>query len=151
VVSIEGDPAFTESIYKKIFQKNGPRNILPLTMDLANPSPAMGWDSRERPSLMDRGPADLLLALALVHHLVFSYCIPLSMVAQWFSKIANFVLVEFVPQKDPMVKKLLANRHDEHHPYSLEVFTSSFEKFFVPLDSKGLQNGRTLFLYKRKK
>ena len=151
VVSIEGDPACTESLYKKIIQKNGPRNILPLTMDLANPSPALGWDSRERSSLMDRGPADLLLALALVHHLVFSCCIPLSMVAQWFSKITNFVLVEFVPHTDPMVNKLLANRNGEHHPYNLEVFTSSFEKIFVLIDSKSLQNGRTLFLYKRKK
>ena len=119
-------------------------------MDLANPSPGLGWDSRERLSLMDRGPADLLLALALVHHLVFSCCIPLSMVAQWFSKIANSVLVEFVPPTDLMVKKLLANRNGEHHPYSLEVFTSSFEKFFIFIDSKSLQNGRTLFLYKRK-
>jgi hypothetical protein len=150
VVSIEGDPACTESIYKKIFQENGPRNILPLTMDLVNPSPALGWDSKERSSLMDRGPADLLLALALVHHLVFSGCIPLSKVAQWFSKITNSVLVEFVPPTDPMVKKLLANRNGEHHPYSLEVFISSFEKFFVFIDNKNLQNGRTLFLYKRK-
>ncbi len=150
VVSIEGDPACTEFLYKKIFQKNESRNILPLTMDLANPSPGLGWDSRERSSLMDRGPADLLLALALVHHLVFSCCIPLSMVAQWFSKITNFVLVEFVPHTDPMVKKLLANRNDEHHPYSLDVFTSSFDKYFEFIDSKTLKNRRTLFLLRRK-
>jgi hypothetical protein len=72
------------------------------------------------------------------------------MVAQWFSKITNSVLVEFVPPTDPMVKKLLANRNGEHHPYSLEAFTSSFEKFYVFIDSNNLQNGRTLFLYKRK-
>ena len=60
------------------------------------------------------------------------------MIAEWFAEMANHVLVEFVPPTDPMVKKLLANRNGEHHPYSLDVFTSSFDKYFEFLDSKTL-------------
>ncbi len=151
VVSVEGDPACTEFLYKKAFDVHGIRNILPLTMDLANPTPRLGWDSKERLSLKDRGPADLILSLALVHHLVFSCCVPVPMIAEWFAEMARYVLVEFVPPSDPMVKKMLANRNGEHHEYGLDVFTSSFEKFFEFEDQKTLQNGRVLFLYKRKK
>ncbi|MBE9570564.1 MAG: hypothetical protein IMF11_08050, partial [Proteobacteria bacterium] len=72
--------------------------------------------------LVDRWPADLVLALALIHHLVFSCCVPLSLIAEWFASLADHVLVEFVPPADPMVQKLLRNRGDEHLPYNLEVF-----------------------------
>jgi len=149
VVSIDGDPACTEYLYQKISGANGTKRILPLTMDLANPSPGLGWDGNERSSLRDRGPADLLLALALIHHLVFSCCVPLSLIAEWFAGLANHVLVEFIPPSDPMVQKLLRNRGDEHLPYNLEVFNSSFGKSFEFIDKTLLPNGRTLFLCKR--
>lgn len=151
VVSVDGDPACTEFLYQKLSQKNRIRGILPLTMDLANPSPSLGWDSRERLSLRDRGPADLVLALALIHHLVLSCGVPLYQIAKWFSNITNHVLVEFIPPSDPMVQKLLRNRGDEHLPYNLEIFQSSFGKVFDFFDQKKLQNGRILFLCRRKK
>ena len=145
-----GDPAYTEYLYQRVSGTNGTRGILPLTMDLANPSPGLGWDSNERLSLRDRGPADLILALVLIHHLVFSCCAPLSLIAEWFVGLANHVLVEFVPPTDPMVQKLAMNRGDEHLPYNLEVFNLSFEKPFEFIDKTVLPNGRTLFLCKRR-
>ena len=150
VVSIDGDPACTEFLYQKLFQENGMKRILPLTMDMANPSPGLGWDSRERLSLRDRGPADLILALALIHHLVFSCCVPLYLIAEWFGSLANNLLVEFVPTTDPMVQKLLRNRGDEHLPYNLEAFQSNFGMFFDFVDQIVLNNGRALFLCKRR-
>lgn len=150
VVSMDGDAACTEHLYQRISRESGPKGILPLTMDLANPSPGLGWNSRERLSLCDRGPADLVLALALIHHLVFSCCVPLSLIAEWFAGLTNHVLVEFVPPADPMVKKLLKNRGDEHLPYTFEVFQSSFGRFFNFIDENMLPNGRTLFLCKRR-
>ena len=150
VMSIDGDPACTEHLYQRVSQESGLNGILPLTMDLANPSPGLGWDSNERLSLRDRGPADLVLALALIHHLVFSCCVPLSLTAEWFASLADHLLVEFVPPTDPMAQKLLRNRGDEHLPYNLEVFQSSFAKLFDFVDQTTLQNGRTLFLCKRR-
>ncbi len=150
VVSIDGDPACTERLYKKVSTDTTLRGVLPLTMDLANPSPGLGWRSQERFSLEDRGPADLVLALALVHHLVFSCCIPLSLIAEWFGSLGNHLLVEFVPPSDPMVKKLLANRGEEHLPYDLDVFRSGFQKIFDFVDQTDLQNGRLLFLCRRR-
>lgn len=150
VVSIDGDPACTEHLYIKTSRENEFKGILPLTMDLANPSPGLGWDSRERLSLMERGPTDLVLALALVHHLVFSCCVPLPLIAGWFARLGNHLVVEFIPPSDPMVKKLLKNRNNVHLPYDFEVFKSSFGKIFDFIDQTTLKNGRILFLCKRR-
>lgn len=148
VVSIDGDPACAEYLYEKCAGERGGKRILPLTMDLANPSPGLGWRGQERFSLEERGPADLVLALALIHHLVLSSCVPLSLVAEWLGSLGNHALVEFVPPSDPMVKKLLANRGEEHLPYDRDVFQSAFQKIFEFVDQTDLQNGRTLYLCK---
>jgi ribosomal protein L11 methylase PrmA len=151
VVSIDGDPACSEHLYQKLALENKSKGILPLTMDLANPSPGLGWDNRERLSLRDRGPVDLVLALALIHHLVFSSCVPLELIAEWLASLSHQLLVEFVPPTDPMVQKLLENRRDGHLPYDFEVFQSSFGNHFEVVDQTTLPNGRTLFLCHCKK
>jgi len=133
-VSIDGDPACIEYLYQRVSGENE----------------GLGWSSSERLSLHERGPADLVLALALIHHLVFSSCVPLPLIAEWFGSLANYLLVEFVPPTDPMVQKLLRNRGDEHLPYNLEVFQLSFGKIFDLVDHTILENGRTLFLYIRR-
>ena len=150
VVSIDGDPACTEHLFQKLSQERKIKAVLPLTMDLANPSPALGWNNSERFSLQDRGPADLVLGLALIHHLVLTSCVPLSLIAEWFGNLSKHLLVEFIPPTDPMVQKLLANRGNEHLPYNLDVFQTSFGEFFSFVDQTILNNGRTLFLCERK-
>jgi len=150
VVSIDSDPACTEHLYRRSQQLEGHQRILPLTMDIANPSPGLGWNSKERLSLIERGPADLTLALALIHHLVFSSCIPIMHVARWLADLSTYLLVEFVPPSDPMVRKLSENRRGEHLPYSFEMFQSTFERFFFFEDKITLQNGRLIYLCKRR-
>jgi len=149
VVSIDSDPACSESLYQRIAGKDGLKGILPLTMDLANPSPGLGWHGKERLNLSERGPADLVMALALIHHLVLSSCVPLELVAQWLSDLGKHLLIEFVPSKDPMVKKLLLHRNGDHLPYNLNAFKQCFGKYFQFEDEISLQNGRRLFLCRR--
>lgn len=150
VVSVDGDPACSEYLYQKVCREDSTKNILPLTMDLANPSPGLGWDSRERKSIKERGHADLLLALALIHHLVLSSYVPLAKIAEWFSCLGDHLLVEFIPPSDPMVQKLLRNRVEEALPYDFSAFQNAFRTVFDFLDRKDLGNGRSLFLCKRK-
>jgi hypothetical protein len=150
VVSIDGDPACTEFIYQKAVRQGGRGRLIPLTMDLANPSPGLGWRGRERPGLGDRGPADLVLALALVHHLVFTSGIPLMLIAEWLADLAEHSLVEFIPPSDPMVLSLLRARGDDHLPYNSDIFLSSFGKVFDMVAQIALKNGRQLFFYRRK-
>ena len=104
------------------------------------------------PKYIGTTPRTYFLRLVLqVHHLLFSCCVPLLRIAEWFANLTDHVLVEFVPTDDPMVQKLLKNRLDEHLPYNLEVFRSSFGEFFDFLDQTILNNGRTLFLCRRRK
>lgn len=100
-------------------------DLVPLVADLANPSPALGWAHSERPSLADRGPADLVLALALVHHLAIGNNVPLPDVLAQLSRLGRHLLVEWVPRTDRKVRTLLATREDVFDGYTDEGFAAA--------------------------
>lgn len=100
-------------------------DVLPLVLDLANPSPALGWAHAERPSLKDRGPADLVLALALVHHLAIGNNVPLPDVIGHLASLGRHLLVEWVPRTDSKVRVLLATRDDVFADYREDAFNQA--------------------------
>jgi hypothetical protein len=129
VVSFDIDPAAVEQNYRQMRdEKVG--NLLPLLLDLANPSPAIGWANRERDSLGARGPADMILALAVIHHLAISNNVPLPQLADFFADMGNWLVSEFVPKTDSQVKKLLASREDIFPEYTRDGFESAFRGRF---------------------
>lgn len=115
VVALEGDPAVVDGLYRRL-RADGERGILPLVMDLADPSPGGGWRGTERASLAARAEADAVLALAVIHHLAIGRNVPLAEVVDWlFGFVATAgprgrVVVEFVHPEDPMAQRLLANK-----------------------------------------
>lgn len=104
-VAWDGDAAAVERNYTQI-RKACEGNLLPLVQDFANPSPALGWANEERMSFVERGPADLVLALALIHHLVIGNSVPLDKVADFFAKCGEWLIIEFVGPPDPRVQQL---------------------------------------------
>jgi ribosomal protein L11 methylase PrmA len=128
-LSIDSDPGAVE-LNDRDSVKTGERLLLPLQIDLTNPSPALGWQNEERASLRERGPADALLALALVHHLAIANNVPLADIAAWFSRLTRWLILEFVPKEDSQVKRLLSFRadiFDDYHEAGLEkAFADSF-------------------------
>ena len=128
-MSFDIDPAAVEKNYREARSKKE-KNILPLLLDLTNPSPAMGWSNEERTSLISRGPADLAMALALVHHLAISNNLPLSHVADFFSKICANLIIEFIPKSDSRVQKLLKTREDIFPDYDQNNFEKEFSRLF---------------------
>jgi hypothetical protein len=129
-ITFDIDPASVEKNYLRISEDNETK-ILPLLLDLTNPSPAIGFNNTERESLIERGPADLAMALALVHHLAISNNVPLENLAHFFSQLCKNLIVEFIPKSDKKVKKLLATREDIFVNYNEEHFQKSFAKYFV--------------------
>lgn len=109
VVAVEGDHAVTDTLYRRL-RDEGERRILPLVMDLANPSPGIGWRNLERASFADRTGADTVLALALVHHLAIGRNVPLPEVCDFLAGLGQRLVVEFVAPADPMAQRLLANK-----------------------------------------
>ena len=127
-------------------------NIFPMVFDIVNPSPALGWANQERKTLPDRIlNADLILSLALIHHLRFTYNIPFYKIAEYFSGIAEYLIIEFVDKKDSQVQKMLLNRKDVFDDYYEENFETEFNKFYNIKDkNRIIGTERTLYLMKRK-
>lgn len=94
----------------------------PLYGDACDPTPAQGWAERERAGWQDRGPADAVLALALIHHLAITNNVPLEAIVAWLVELAPCGVVEFVGKQDPQVKGMLGLREDIFPSYTLETF-----------------------------
>jgi hypothetical protein len=125
VVAWDADPAASELHYLRL-KADGITTVLPLVQDLVNPSPGLGWAGAERAGFVDRSDADVILALALVHHLAISNNVPLESIASLFARLAPKAIVEFVPKDDPMVRRLLASRRDVFPNYSQDGFERAF-------------------------
>lgn len=120
------DPAAVELNYAQVKQKNE-TNLLPLVMDFTSPSSALGWNNQERTSLFERAPADLLMALAFIHHLAISNNVPLLLLAKYLHVLGHWLIIEWVPKEDSQVQKLLASRQDIFSGYHLDGFKAAFE------------------------
>ena len=148
-ISSDIDPAAVEKNFLNVTSKNE-NNILPLILDLTNPSPGLGWDNKERSSFLERGPVDLVFALALIHHLAISNNLPFYKIVQFFEKICRHLIIEFVPKNDSQVMKLLATREDIFNEYTMEKFEAEFQKSFSIEEKIKLEDSER-FLYIMKK
>lgn len=128
-VAFDIDPVAVERGFREATER-GDQQLLSLRLDLSNPSPQLGWAHEERASLVARGPADLVLALALVHHLAIGNNVPLDRVASFFAELGRALVIEFVPKSDSQVKRLLATREDVFDDYDRDSFEAAFSKYF---------------------
>lgn len=150
VVAFDIDPAAVEKNYLQV-KKNNEKGILPLVLDLTNPSSNIGWAGQERDSLEKRGPADIILSLALIHHICISNNVPLDEFASFLQRLGKFLIIEFVPKSDSQVKILLQSRKDIFPKYNMEGFESSFNKYFDMVTKLPVEGSeRILYLYKNK-
>jgi len=149
-VSFDVDPACVERNYREA-RGSKDTHLLPLVMDLVNPSPALGWAHEERFSLAERCSADLVMALALIHHLAISNNVPLPRIASCFARLAEYLIIEFVPKSDPKVEILLATREDIFPAYTPKGFEAAFSEFFENLDVHPVKGSdRSIYLMRRR-
>ena len=131
--------------------RRGEDRLLPLLLDLTNPSPGLGWGNRERLSVIERGPADVVLALALVHHLAIGHNVPLAKVAEFLASVGRSLIIEFVPKTDSQVGRLLVVREDIFPDYTREGFEAAFATYFA---TEGIEpiagTERVLYLLRRR-
>ncbi len=150
VAAYDIDPAAVEQNYRQV-KSAKEENILPLLLDLTNPSPAIGWANRERDSFGARGPADLVLALAVIHHLAISNNVPLPQTAEFFAGTGKWLVIEFVSKSDSQVQKLLASRADIFPSYTREGFEAAYRESFNIREAVEIRESeRVLYLMERK-
>ena len=146
VVLMDGDALAVECAYQRL-RDAGAERILPLCIDLSDPSPGRGWRGAERKALNQRGRPDLVLALALVHHLVIGANIPLSQVVDWLADLGAAVVVEFVTREDEMVQQMLRNREDQFSDYDLAAFEALLPSRFSVVERNPLKDGRRVIYF----
>lgn len=150
VVAFDVDPACVEQNYLQVVRA-GERNILPLLLDLTNPSPSIGWENGERSSIEQRAQADTVMALALIHHLAISNNLPLGRIAEYLGRLCVSLIIEFVPKSDHKVQKLLATREDVFPDYTPECFERDFGRIFEIVDSQKItESERVVYLMTRR-
>jgi len=150
-IAFDIDPAAVELNYQECVRTKE-KNLLPLVLDLTNPSPALGWANTERQALIERGEADMILALALVHHLTISNNVPLQLIAKYFARLGEWLVVEFVPKSDSQVQRLLASRKDIFTEYHQQGFEYAFGQFYETHVAQSIgDSGRVLYLMRRRK
>ncbi len=145
-LALDVDPFCVDEAYRGV-RADGDEHLLPLVQDLTNPSTGIGWAGRERYSLEDRGSADLVLALALIHHLAIANNVSLASVLDLFSRLGRRAIVEFVPKSDPKVDLLLRNREDIFDEYDAAHFEAAAARVFsIEHREPVADSGRTLYL-----
>lgn len=149
-VAFDVDPACVEADYREVVRR-GETKLLPLRLDLTNPSPGLGWAGVERSPLAERGPADLVMALALIHHLAIGNNVPLLNVATYLAQLGRRLIIEFVPKSDPQVARLLVVREDVFGSYSQADFESAFaQRFEIERSDPVQEGGRRLYLMRNR-
>jgi len=129
-VALDIDAAAVEKNYLQV-RRDCEKFMLPLVGDITNPSPGIGWENSERLPLLQRFPVDMVLALALVHHLAIANNLPLAKIADFFRGVCRSLVIEFIPKSDSQVRRLLATREDIFPGYSVDGFEKEFQEHFT--------------------
>lgn len=148
-VAFDIDPSAVEKNYL-LTKKDSDEYMLPLVMDITNPSPGIGWENEERSSLLSRGPASCAFGLALIHHLAISNNTPFEKIADFFSRAAEYAIIEFIPKTDSNVSRLLATRKDIYPEYTQACFEREFGRYFRIIEQHPIHKSeRILYLMKK--
>jgi len=127
-------------------KNNSIKNLLPLILDLNNPSPNIGFANKERVAISERQRPDLIIMLAVIHHMVISNNVPMPALAEWLASISGNLIIEFVPKEDSQVKRLLETRDDIFVEYHETGFEKAFSQHFrIVAKQKIDETCRTLY------
>jgi ribosomal protein L11 methylase PrmA len=149
-IAFDIDPLAVDTHYRYIRKKHI-ENILPLILDLTNPSPAIGWNNKERMGIRSRTLPDTVFVLALIHHLAISNNLPFHKIARFLRKLGENLVIEFIPKTDSQVKRLLETRKDIFDDYNEETFIKEFEKYYTVRTRENIiDSERIVFRMQRK-
>jgi SAM-dependent methyltransferase len=152
VVAIDHDPVVLGQVWRTAYAEN--LDLLPLVIDVSKPSPRMGWRNSEVPSFLDRaeGKFELVMMLAVLHHMMVSDRIPLREVLKLAADLTTRnLIIEFVPPSDPLFRKIARGRDHLHAHLSKNSFESAASECFDVVSSEPLlTTDRVLYLMKKK-
>ena len=150
VVALDYDPEVVDRVFREARKRTA--DVLPLVVDLTRPSPATGWRNRECPAFLERarGRFDLILMLAVIHHMLVSERIPLEDVLDLAAELTrDAAVIEYVDPADPMFRRLTRGRDALHAALTPAAFEAAAARRFTVV-RKQEQGTRTLYLLRKK-
>jgi SAM-dependent methyltransferase len=152
VVAIDQDPATVGELWRDATTSG--LNILPLVVDLTRPSPGVGWRNGENPSFLGRakGAFDLVLMLAVIHHMLVSERVPLNEILNLAVDLTtDLLIVEFVAPDDPMFQLLTRGRDHLFKDLTNDTFRNAcLRRFDVVLCRRLAGANRWIYLLKKR-
>lgn len=149
VVAIDNDPGAIDALYR-IDDERARTRVVPLVVDITNPTPAFGWRGAERKPFVDRVRPDFSTWLAVVHHLCLGQGIPLPEVMDLIAEVGREAVVEFVDPSDPMARRITATRRSSSAPYDRDRFEELARERFAVVASRRVAATRTLYHLRRR-
>ncbi|MBV8811062.1 MAG: methyltransferase domain-containing protein [Acidobacteriaceae bacterium] len=152
VVAIDLDPVVVGQTWCRANAAD--LDILPLVVNLARPTPAMGWRNSEYPSFLDRaaGSFDMVLMLAVLHHLLVTERIPLREILEVCAELTTgYLVIEYVSKDDRLFQRLTRGRESLHADFSQEGFEGACQEHFMLMEKHPLKDTRWLYLLKRRR
>lgn len=147
VVAIDADHDCIDSLYRRC--RDTKASILPLVVDIASPSPGIGFNNKERPSFLERSSFDCVFTLALVHHLLVTARLPLECICDLLADLTSrFLVIEFVGPGDAMFETLLGAREPIYSAFTFEAFMSVFQRRFELIDQTPVGAHRKLVSFR---
>lgn len=150
VIAMDADHGPVELLFRRL--KKEPLQITPLVIDIANPSPAVGFLNAERPGFLQRMSSDCVFALALIHHLLVSANLGFGQITELFSKLTSkFLVLEFVPIEDEQFQRLIRFRDESFVHITLEACRTALQQSFEVIEEHAVTGTlRTLMFLRRR-
>lgn len=154
VVAVDADPVVVGKLWRSAAEER--LDILPLAVDLGRPTPPLGWCNEEEISFLHRcrGEFDLLLLLAILHHLAVRENVPVGKILDLAAALTtSWALIEYVGKEDPMFRAMARGRSHLYEYLTREFFEGACAQHFEIVRSVGLSGmDRCLYLlHKRSK
>jgi hypothetical protein len=150
VIAFDADRAAIDALYLEV-KNSRQENLLPLVMDVANPTSGTGWMNKEYSPFLERGHCELCLALALVHHLAIGRNLPFPKIVELFAGCCRWLIIEFVQKDDQTIRTMLQGRADIFDDYTEQKFEEAFGRSFDVVKRANVAlSTRTLYLMRRK-
>jgi SAM-dependent methyltransferase len=151
VVAADSDHAALLRLHARISADARP--VTPLLLDIARPTPAIGWENREVASFLDRaaGRFDCVLALGLLHHLLVSERASLPMLAALLDRLdPKQIILEWVDPKDPRFRQLAGLNADLYRNLDAKAMEAQLgQKFRLIAKSPLPSAARVMYLWSR--
>jgi SAM-dependent methyltransferase len=152
VVAIDFDPVVVGQVWRQASSEH--LDVLPLVVNLARPSPAVGWRNEECPSFLDRarGKFDAVFMLAVLHHMLVSERVPLASILDLAAELTrDALIIELIEPQDSMFRRLTRGRDDLHKDLNVSTFESACRQRFYIVRSERKPGGSRILYWLRKK